>query len=191
MRIAGILLAAVAGIRFGGGKLSARLPDGTTLGARAAANLRAVVPEAIAVLRPGDDALAVELAAAGARITFAADADTGMGASLAHGVREAGAADAYLVALADMPWIDAATIRSVVAALEAGSSLVVPRYRRQRGHPVGFGAAHRDALLGLSGDSGARALIAGATDIHWIDVEDSGVVRDVDVRADLVDPGPS
>ena len=185
MRLAGVLLAAGAGVRFGGGKLLARLPDGGTIGGRSAANLRAVVPHVIAVLRPGDDALASELAALGARTTVCVDADTGMGASLAHGVRSAGDVDAYVVALADMPWIAADSIARVVGALEAGHALVVPRYRGQRGHPAGFGAAHRDALLALSGDAGARSLIAGATDIHWIDVDDPGIVRDVDVRADL------
>ena len=185
MRIAGILLAAGAATRFGGDKLLARLPDGTAVGARSAMNLLAVVPDVIAVLRPGDDALGRALGAAGARTTVCPDAETGMGASLAHAVRAADGADAYVVALADMPWIAAESIRRVVAALESGSALVVPRYRQQRGHPVGFGSAHRDALLALSGDSGARSLIASATDIHWIDVDDPGVVRDIDVRADL------
>ena len=81
MRIAGILLAAGAGTRFGGGKLLAKLADGTTVGRRACANLVAAVPEVIAVVRPGDDELAEELAAAGARVTVCPDAQAGMGAA--------------------------------------------------------------------------------------------------------------
>jgi molybdenum cofactor cytidylyltransferase len=187
-RVAGILLAAGAGVRYGGRKLLARLPDGSTLGARSAANLRAVIPEVIAVVRPGDESLADALAATGVRVTVCADAGSGMGASLAHGVNEAGDADAYVVALADMPWIAADSIARVVGALRAGHALVVPRYLQQRGHPVGFGAVHRPALLALTGDAGARSILAGASGIHWIDVDDPGVVRDVDVPADL---GPS
>src|SRR4051812_36240940 len=106
MRITGILLAAGAATRFGGGKLLAPLDDaGVGIGRWACSNLLATTPEVIAVVRPGDTALAAELAAAGARITICADAAAGMGASLAHGVQQAGEADAVLVALADMPWI--------------------------------------------------------------------------------------
>ena len=184
-RIAGVLLAAGAGTRFGGGKLLATLADGTPIGVRAATNLATVLPDTIAVVRPGDSALADALGAAGIRVTSCPDADTGMGASLAHGVKEAGEAIGYVIALADMPWIGRATIQCIAEALATGASIVVPRHRGQRGHPVGFGAAHRRALLALTGDAGARSLLAAATDISWLDVEDPGTLQDVDVPADL------
>jgi len=195
MRITGILLAAGAGVRFGGGKLLAPLPDGTSLGRCAAANLIAVIPDVVAVVRPGDDALARELAGAGARVTTCADAHTGMGASLAHGVRVAvqagnagtGEADALVVALADMPWIRAETIRDVADHLRRGEQLVAPRYQGQRGHPIGFGATHFAALRALTGDQGARSVIASAGNVCWIDVDDPGVLRDVDLKTDIGD----
>src|SRR5829696_6934896 len=139
-RIVGILLAAGAGVRFGGGKLIATMADGELLGVRSARNLRAAIPEVIAVVRPGDDALARALETAGARVTVCAEAGAGMGVSIAHGVREAGAVDGVIVALADMPWIAASTIAAVGEALHRGAALVVPSYRGARGHPVGFGA---------------------------------------------------
>jgi molybdenum cofactor cytidylyltransferase len=185
MRIAGILLAAGSGSRFGGDKLLAPLPDGTPIGVRSASNLAAVLPDTIAVVRPGDAALGRALAAAGVRVTACADAHTGMGASLAHAVGEAGVADGYVIALADMPWISAGTLRGVADALACGAPIVVPRYRGQRGHPVGFGAGYRDALLRLTGDAGARSILAAATGIRWLEVEDPGTLRDVDVPADL------
>jgi molybdenum cofactor cytidylyltransferase len=185
LRISGILLAAGAGTRFGGGKLRAKLADGTTVGRRACANLVAAVPEVIAVVRPGDDELALELAAAGARVTVCPDAQTGMGTSLAHGVRAAGDADAVMIALADMPWIRPDTFVAVAAELRRGEQLVVPRFNAMRGHPVGFGSAHLPALSLLRDDEGAREVVARATAIRWIDVDDPGVLRDVDVPADL------
>src|SRR5512138_3344951 len=103
MRIVGILLAAGSGSRFGGGKLLAPLPDGMPIGVRSAANLVAVLPDTIAVVRPGDDALAAALATTGARVSVCPDAETGMGASLAHGIAAAEDADGYVIALADMP----------------------------------------------------------------------------------------
>ncbi|MEP6702274.1 MAG: nucleotidyltransferase family protein [Betaproteobacteria bacterium] len=185
MRIVGILLAAGAGSRFGGDKLLARLSDGSGIGHRSASNLIAVLPEVIAVVRPGDDALAAQIATSGARVTICADAHTGMGASLAHGVHEAGAADAFVVALADMPWISDTTMREVVVRLGRGDPLVVPQYRGQRGHPVGFGLIYRAALMTLTGDTGAKAIVAVAPAGSILEVDDPGVVRDVDVRADI------
>jgi molybdenum cofactor cytidylyltransferase len=185
LRIVGLLLAAGAATRFGGGKLLAKLADGTTVGRRACATLVAAVPEVIAVVRPGDDELAQELAAAGARVTVCPDAEVGMGASLAHGVRAAGDADAVMIALADMPWIRPDTFEAVAAELRRGEQLVVPRHQGKRGHPVGFGRVHRPALTVLGNDEGAREVIAHATAIRWIDVDDPGVLRDVDTPADL------
>ena len=184
MRIVGILLAAGAGTRFGGAKLLAPL-NGIGIGRRSCANLIAATIEVIAVVRPGDDVLAAELVAAGARVSVCADASQGMGVSLAHGIGEAGDADAVVVALADMPWIAADTYRSVVAQLRDGNSIVVPRYDGRRGHPVGFGHGYFAALARLTGDAGARAVIGEATDITWLEVDDPGIIRDVDTRSDL------
>jgi len=185
LHIVGILLAAGAGTRFGGGKLLAKLGDGTAVGRRACANLQAAVDDVIAVVRPDDDELALELAAAGARVTFCPDAHAGMGASLAHGARAAAGADAVIIALADMPWIEPATLQAVADALRRAEPLVVPRHRGRRGHPVGFGRVHLPALTSLGNDEGAREVIASAPAIHWIDVDDPGVLRDVDTPADL------
>ncbi|MEO8135570.1 MAG: NTP transferase domain-containing protein, partial [Betaproteobacteria bacterium] len=72
-----------------------------------------------------------------------------------------------------------------VAELRSGESLVVPRYRGERGHPVGFARVHFPALSQLTGDAGARAVIAGAPRVAWLDVDDPGVMRDIDTPADL------
>jgi molybdenum cofactor cytidylyltransferase len=67
--------------------------------------------------------------------------------------------------------------------------IVVPEYRGTPGHPVGFGAAHLPALAALTGDRGARAVLqASATAPVRIDVDDPGVLRDVDRPEDLDAP---
>ena len=185
-RPAGILLAAGAARRFGGDKLLVPLADGTPMGVAACRVLGSSVRRVFAVVRPGDDALAALLAASGAHIVHCPRADEGMGASLACGVAASADAGGWVVALADMPWIAHATVRAVVEALEAGASLAAPFHRGQRGHPVGFAAGHREALLALSGDEGARSLLAGAgASLVRIDVDDPGVLRDVDAPGDL------
>jgi molybdenum cofactor cytidylyltransferase len=109
-----------------------------------------------------------------------------MGASLAAGIAATDGADGYVVALADMPWVAPATIRAVVEALRGGASIAAPRCRGKRGHPVGFGAAHRDELAALAGDVGARAIVDAHGDaLRLVDVDDAGTLADVDVPGDL------
>lgn len=193
MRIVGILLAAGQGARFGGDKLLAPLPQaagdvpaGTALGAAAAMHLVAAVPDSIAVLRPGAHRLADALRDAGLRTVECANAGDGMGASLACGIAAASDADGCLIALGDMPWIASATIRAVANALVAGASIVTPVHRGERGHPVGFARRHFAALSALTGDAGARSvLLAHSSELRMLDVDDAGIVRDVDTPAAL------
>lgn len=183
---AGILLAAGSARRFGGAKLVAALADGTPVGVASWRALAAALPRTLAVVRPGDEALAAALAAAGATVVACPRADEGMGASLACGVAASRNAAGWVVALADMPWIAPATIRRVADAIASGASVAAPFHRGERGHPVGFAAAHRDALAALSGDEGAKAIVAAhRARLVRIDVDDSGVLRDIDVPGDL------
>jgi molybdenum cofactor cytidylyltransferase len=112
-----------------------------------------------------------------------------MGASLACAVRAAGAADAYLVALADMPFIRASSIAAVRDELLKGSPLAAPYFRAHRGHPVGISSRFRDELSRLQGDEGARTLLASrAAEIVKVPVGDPAVLRDIDTPGDLAPP---
>jgi molybdenum cofactor cytidylyltransferase len=189
VRVVGVLLAAGRGERYpGGDKLLAPLADGTPIGVAACRTLVAVLPETLAVVRPGDVGLAARLRDAGADTLECAEAGEGMGRSLAAAVARTRDADAWVVALADMPWVRATTIAEIVAALGAGASIAAPVHRGRRGNPVGFAARWGDALRALDGDRGARDVIAAAgAGLTSIEVDDDGVIHDVDVPADLRD----
>jgi molybdenum cofactor cytidylyltransferase len=186
----GVLLAAGTGSRFDPdglrNKLLAPLPGGTCVAREAAHRLLLVVPKVIAVVRPGAETLACVLNEAGCDVVYSADAERGMGASLAAAVSAAADAESWIVALADMPRIAVETIAAVARAVDEGATLAAPFYEGQRGHPVGFGFEHREALLALDGDAGARALLA-TQPLTRLDVNDPGILRDVDTPADLSD----
>lgn len=185
-RVVGILLAAGSGRRFGSNKLLAPMADGTPLAVAAASRLIAAVPECIAVVRPGDAALATLLAGKGLRIVECAAAEQGMGHSLAAGVAAASTADAWLIALADMPSIRISTIAGLRTQLHEGSELVAPFHAGRRGHPVGFAAGFGAALQALGGDAGARdLLVRHASSLTRLDVDDPGILVDVDTPGDL------
>jgi molybdenum cofactor cytidylyltransferase len=122
----------------------------------------------------------------GCHVFPCAEAARGMGHSLAHGVQAAKDAPGWIVALADMPRVQPSTIQDVTAAIASGAAIAAPAWRGERGHPVGFAHALRGELLGLSGDSGARAVLERHRDeIRLVACDDPGVVLDVDARADL------
>jgi molybdenum cofactor cytidylyltransferase len=185
-RIAGILLAAGAGSRFGGRKLLHRLPEGTPIGILALRNLLQGLAHTIVVIRTGDSELAQAFAREGGRVLECADAVHGMGHSLAAAVRAEGDAAGWVVALADMPYVRPSTIAAVVAALKGGARIVVPVYGTERGHPVGFAASCRRDLLGLRGDCGARAVLERySSEVERLEVDDPGILRDIDTLEDL------
>ena len=107
----------------------------------------------------------------------------GMGDSIAAAVQQTADASGWLVLPGDLPLVQAATLQQVAAALRDGSQAAQPSYRGERGHPVGFAAACRDDLLALQGNAGAspvlRALRAAGR-VADIEVDDIGVVTDID-----------
>ena len=98
------------------------------------------------------------------------------------------ATKAYDLATA-APWFAAlggARTRTAVLqnGIDAPQRLVAMTHRGRRGHPVGFGSAWGEQLAALTGDTGARSLLAGQ-DIRLIDWPDDSVLRDIDRPADL------
>jgi molybdenum cofactor cytidylyltransferase len=190
----GILLAAGRGRRFDPAgqrnKLLQPLADGEPVVAASARKLLAVASRVVAVVAPGDDGVGVLLGALGCDVTVCPDAGSGMAASLTHALRHslslapAPAPRAWLVALGDMPYVDGLTLRALAAALAAGADIAVPVVDGRRGNPVGFGAAHLDALLDLRGDAGARHLLR-MFPVTEVVVPDPGILLDIDVPDDL------
>jgi molybdenum cofactor cytidylyltransferase len=186
-KVIALLLAAGRGRRFGSDKRVARLADGRTLLAASLERAQQVFDEVYLLLRPEDDPEALGLPG-DCRVIRCAEAEQGMGRSLAWGIQALAGSDAAAIAvlLGDMPWIAAASLRQLCAQADA-ELILYPLYQGQRGHPVLFGRAFWTALQALQGDQGARALLQthGAS-CRGIQLDDPGVVQDVDLPQALL-----
>lgn len=107
----------------------------------------------------------------------------GMGQSIAAGVSAVSGASGWLLLPGDMPMVRPSTVLAVADMLEQ-HPVSYAQYTGRRGHPVGFAAELYSELVTLSGDEGARRLIARYPS-QAVDVDDPGVLMDVDTVADL------
>ncbi len=181
-----MLLAAGASNRFGSNKLLHPLPDGRPIALASALTLRAALPHSLVVVRPDNGALARLLAEHEFACVVASRAAEGMGASLAQGIAAAAHARGWVIALADMPYVNAATITAIADALRGGAAIAAPAYQGQRGHPVGFDTRYVASLRALSGDEGARRILREhAAEVQQLECDDPGVLADIDFASDL------
>ncbi|WP_338459633.1 nucleotidyltransferase family protein [Pseudomonas sp. TE3-3-F2023] len=187
MSVVALVLAAGRGMRFGSDKRRATLADGRSLLVHSVERAQAVFDDVRVVVRAGERSEDFALPA-DCPIVASPDAASGMGHSLAAGARSLGNSQAQAVAilLGDMPWIESATLRRLAEAASA-STIVLPHHAGQQGHPVIFGRDFWPALGQLAGDEGARSVVQAHRDrCVVVDVEDAGVLLDVDTPQGLI-----
>lgn len=186
--VVALVLAAGRSRRFGNDKRRASLPGRGTLLAATLGTLRPHFAEIWVVLGIEDDPVSLGIAKDIGTIVAEA-AERGMGESLAAGIRALNAeiqASAVAVMLGDMPWLSEETL-VLLCSRANDQSIVRPVYCGQSGHPVLFGRRFWPDLELLAGDQGARTVVQQHRDACIeIEVQDPGVVRDVDRPVDLV-----
>lgn len=112
-----------------------------------------------------------------------------MGHSLAQAVSHV-PHGTLVVGLSDMPFVRPESISQLVRTLRQSpdTAIVQPSCNGTPGNPLGFGAAHREALTQAAGDQGARRLVKRAKiagTLQLVEVADDGVLRDIDRPQDL------
>lgn len=184
----GILLAAGRGRRFDPqgteDKLQQILPDGHTVALTAARHLSSVMQHVVVVVRPDNQVLIEEFQRQNYEVVVCPDADQGMAASLTTGLRHSARSKGWIIALADMPYVQSTSIAALLHELENGADIVAPVFQGQRGNPVGFSDKYLPELLALTGDRGARGLLQRFP-VREIPLDDPGILRDIDLPADL------
>ena len=120
------------------------------------------------------------------RCVYNADYSEGLASSLKAGVRALpGDVDGVLVLLGDMPFVSSASCDALIAEY-ASDRVCVPVAEGRRGNPVLWPRAFFDEILRLTGDRGARELMEQHADaVKEIDVDDDGVLIDIDEASDL------
>jgi molybdenum cofactor cytidylyltransferase len=180
-----VVLAAGKGSRFKGSahKLEQSLGGLSVL----ACTLRNAVASHLPVIVVTTQALAAGaaqvIAARDVVVVPQALAALGMGHSIAAGVAARADAPGWLLLPGDMPLVRPATMLAVAAALEQ-HPVAYAQHQGRRGHPVGFAAELYSELMMLSGDEGARRIVARYPAVG-VDVDDPGTLLDLDTEADL------
>lgn len=190
----GVVLAAGAGRRMGGPKGLLTGVDGTSWAARSAAVLAAggCAPVVVTVGARGDDV--ARTVPRDVAVVAAPDWQRGPGAGLTAALRYAislplNASRLLVVTLVDLLEVDAALVRSVVAAAgdDPGAALVRAVDGDRPGHPVALGREHWDRALAVCADgSGLSALFASTlAQERLVTVQHPASVRDADRPEDL------
>jgi molybdenum cofactor cytidylyltransferase len=188
--IGGLVLAAGAGTRFGGGKLLAELDGRPLLEHVLRTTATAPLGRAVVVLGADAPALLERVDLHGAEPVVCERWSEGQSASLACGLAAlegqlAGdRVEAAVIVLGDQPRVTAEAIRRVIAARAAGSGAVRATYGGRPGHPVLVERSLFAPLREVAGDLGGRNVLraAGAREVAC---DDLGGGEDVDTLEQL------
>jgi molybdenum cofactor cytidylyltransferase len=154
------VLAAGASRRFNGVKQLADLRGRPLLSYALEAMLAVpALDPVVVVLGHAAEEISATIDFGDATVVVAADWDDGQSASLKRGVTAAADADAVVVTLGDQPFITPAVIAAALDQLP-GYDAVRATYGGVPGHPVVFARPVMEAVAQLSGDTGARDLLA-------------------------------
>lgn len=176
----GLVLAAGAGRRMGMPKALKTDPDGTPWLRRAVDVLHGAGCADVTVVLGACEGRSAHLVP-DAHHTLCPEWEEGVGASMAHGLRELSAtgAEAALVHLVDLPDVTAAVAQRLLTPRAASDSLRRAVYDGMVGHPALIGRDHWPVLLEeLAGDRGAGAYLRRH---DAVEVECSDLASGIDV----------
>lgn len=188
-RPAVIVLAAGRGSRFQGlqHKLTQAIGTSTVLATTLVNALAADLPVLVVTTEPLAELVSHHVATRDIVLLPAVGSEAsqglGMGYSIAAGVAARSDASGWLILPADMPMVQPSSLRSVAKLLDQ-HPVAFAQHHGKRGHPVGFSAELYSELVRLTGDEGARRLVARYPSKE-VEVDDPGVLLDIDTTEDL------
>jgi molybdenum cofactor cytidylyltransferase len=147
------------------------------------------VGEIVLVTAPGDDALQAWARQNGVTVAINPDPDRGMLSTIQEGIAAlAGglAGKILLISPADLPHLQAGTVAELLRKMtETGAPLALPTYHGKRGHPLAITPRLIPEIDTLDSKIGLKQLRdRHEAELLEIEVEDAGVVQDVDTPED-------
>lgn len=186
MTVAALILAAGRSTRFGAdNKLLAMLEGRPLLQHVIEAVSQAGFAPPLVVTGHEAEAVAAIAKANGAGVIHNSGYAEGLSTSLKVGIAALPAAcEAALVLLGDMPRVKPDTLKALRDAAQANpqAMAVIPAFRGEWGNPVLLRSALFPAVMALTGDQGARKLLAARSDCVVVAVDDPGILADIDTR---------
>jgi len=190
-QVAGLIMAAGRSSRMAPlNKLLVTDGEGVAMVARVVEKVLASGVKPVLVVT-GHDRERVQESLAGKPVIFvhAEDYAEGLSASLKAGLAALPPeAEGVLVALGDMPLVEPAVIARLLAGFdpEEGRAIVQPTFRGKHGNPMVWGREFFAEMMQLTGDMGARQLVARHADrLVEVEVPDDGILRDFDTAESL------
>jgi molybdenum cofactor cytidylyltransferase len=190
-RIFALIPAAGKSVRMGRPKLMLSLGERTVLECVIATLRSAGVEDILVVLGPHVASLSDKAQSVGAETLVLAEETPDMRATVEHGLRwleenrQPRPSDFFLLLPADHPTLDAAVIRSLLQAQaqHSDTSLFVPTFAGQRGHPTLIGWRHVPGMRALPANQGVNFYLR-QHNVCEVPVTTEEILRDLDTPAD-------
>ena len=189
-RVAAIVLAAGRSSRLAPANKLLELIDGAPI-VRRVAGIALASGAGPVIVVTGFDAARVANALHDLRVTIVHNAtfEEGLSSSLRAGLSALPSdSDGTLILLGDMPATESSDLEALMAAFAAKDrqAICVPVRHGRRGNPVLWGAAYFAEMMSLSGDVGAKPLMARHTEhVTEVAAGSDGIFADVDTPSDL------
>ena len=187
MRLGIVLLAAGAGKRFGGNKLTAQV-HGKPMYLWAMENIEEMKTELPAVVVTGTPEIVSAAEAKGMIAIFNGQPELGISLSIRLGleavIQEDRKVDGILFMVCDQPWLEKTTLVRLMSEFDGG--ILALSYGERRGNPVIFSREYLKELSELSGDIGGRQVMARHREnVRFLEVNDEKELQDIDKREQI------
>lgn len=146
--------------------------------------IAAGIKDIVVVLGIAPDGIGAAISGLPVRTAFNNDPHSDMAGSVRQGLRQvAPASTGVLVCLSDHPLVASGTIATIVNTHSVyPEGIIIPSYQGRRGHPTLFPRAVIEDLF--RGTTLREVITARAGNVRLVDVDDDGVVLDLDTPED-------
>lgn len=123
------------------------------------------------------------------KLIFNPDYEKGMTTSIQAGIRHA-TGNGCMICLADMYSITSSEYSFLAnefgkVFLQNSKCICVPRFNNEKGNPVIFSSAYKDAILQHTDMEGCKSIVqANKENIYWIEMKTDHILQDLDYPED-------